>query len=420
MKNLIKKILKENEAIPKDLIPRKIKIIDINKIIVLIGARRVGKSYMLFNKIAELKKKRRPFLFLNFEDERLLNFKAENCQLILDAYFEMYPENINKVVHLFFDEIQSLENFELFIKRVYERKKYKIFLTGSSSKVLSKEIATSLRGRAYPVYIYPLSFKEFLEFKKIKLKKNFEYSEQRHLISAEFENYLKFGSYPEIVTSTKKKDLLKIYLDLMIYKDLIERYKIRNIKLLKTLLRFLITNISSNFSYNSVYKFLKQELNISRDTIIEYVGYLNEIAFVFLINKFNYSLKFQELSLKKSYILDNGFFYSSSFAFSENYGKLLENIVFLELKRKGYEIYYHKEKKECDFLIKEKDKITFAIQVSQTLKNDKTKKREIAGLIEACQNYNLKEGFILTLDEEDEFEKNKIKIITKPVWKWLL
>ena len=421
MKEILKQIIKENEEIDFKPIKRDIKIFEIDKIVCLVGPRRVGKTYLLYQKINELKKNNSPFLFINFEDERLINFKVENFNDILDSYFELYSNLKNDKINLFFDEIQYITNWEFFIKRIYETKKYNIFITGSSSKLLSKEISTSLRGRSYPLYIFPLCFREFLTFKNITLEKDFFYSTKRHIIKSLFLEYLNYGGFPEISNTAHKKEIIKTYLDLTIYKDLVDRYKIRNTFVLNYLINILISNVSKEFSINSCYKILKKDMKVSRDTIIEYVSFLEDINLIFFVKKFNYSLKNQELTNKKVYLIDNGFKSLISFKFSEDFGRQLENIVFLHYKRKSiYEIFYHKKKFECDFLLKEKDKIVKAVQVTKSL-NYENEKREVMGLVEASNEYNLKEGLLLTYeDDERDFVKEGVKIKVRQVWKYLL
>ena len=246
MKDRIKKIIVENQNQNVKTKKRNFQFANTNKIVTLIGSRRVGKSYILFNKMNELKNKglQDKILYINFEDERLYNIKLEELNLILEAYFELFPENLNAEIYIFFDEIQTISNWELFIRRLYDSKKYIIYLTGSSSKLLSKEIATSLRGRTLSFTIFPLSFKEFLNFKEVKLDKNYIYSHKVYTIKKYFNEYLEFGGFPEILNEDLKIEVLQSYIDLIIYKDLIERYNIRNITILKSLLFFLLSNVS--------------------------------------------------------------------------------------------------------------------------------------------------------------------------------
>lgn len=423
MKEIIKKIILENQDLNVKNKPRDFKfLIKTNKIISLIGPRRVGKSYLLFNEMSELKKKgfKSNILYINFDDERLLPLSVKDLDLIIESYFELFPENLNSQIFVFFDEIQNIIHWELFVRRLYDKNNLKIYVTGSSSKLLSKEIATSLRGRTLSFNIFPLSFKEYLEFNDIKLDSNFKYSSQRFLLKKEFKNYLKYGGFPEIIFEELKFKTLQSYLDLTIYKDLIQRYSIRNLTLLKYLIKFLLSNISKEFSINSYYNKIKQELNISRETITEYNSYLEDINLIQFLNKFDSSIKKQHSNQKKVYSIDTGFVNANGFKFSEDIGRLYENLVFIELKRNEKEIYFHKLKKECDFLIKEDLKIIQAIQVTVSIKNEITRKRELEGLIEAMKTYNLNTGLILTQDEEDELIIEGKKIIIKPVHHWLL
>lgn len=428
-KEIFKLIIKEfheielPEAKERDLIlPQKT-----SKIITISGPRRAGKTYYFYQIIRQLKKKvaNSRIIYLNFEDDRLLPMSADNLADLIEAYFELYPENKTKEVYCFFDEIQNIKNWELFIRRIYDKEKVKIFLTGSSSKLLSKEIATSLRGRTLNYQIFPLSFGEFLKFKNIELDKDFSYSKTRFQIKKLFEEYLIFGGFPEVVLeeSDLKLPVLKNYYDLMIYRDLVERFAVRNTAFLKSLTKYLLTNVSATFSVNAYYRSLEKSLKPAKETVLEYLSYLQEIELIFLAPIFSYSLKVQQVNPKKNYVIDNGLRNTVSFRFSQDFGRLLENLVFVELKRRNKEIYYHKQKKEADFVVKGNLKTSQAIQVTQEL-NDKNKERELGGLLEAMSEYQLRDGLILTRDQEEEviekIGRRKVKIKITPVWKWLL
>ncbi|MDA3780673.1 MAG: ATP-binding protein [Bacteroidales bacterium] len=418
MKEILKKIILENQFLEIDLVERDFIFPKTNKIVSLIGPRRVGKSYLLFQKMKEIDKKR--ILYLNFEDERMLPIETKDFDLILESYFELYPD-LKPVI--FFDEIQELDNWEKFVRRIYDGVTKEIFLTGSSAKLLSKEIATELRGRSLSFFIYPLSFKEFLRFNKTSPVYT---TRGKSKIIKSFNDYISFGGFPEILSEDLKIETLRSYLDLTIYRDLVERYKVRNTNLLKNLIKFLITNTGRDFSANSYYKIVKQKEKISKDSISEYVSYIEDIGLMSFVPKYSFSLKEQQVNPKKAYVNDTGFFSAISFSFSENFGWLLETIVLIQLKRQAQtlqDIYYFKDNKtnsECDFLIKDRGTIVKAIQVSKSIKNEKTKDREIKGLLEAMNKFKLKEGLILTYDEEDILEIEKKKIIVKPIWKWLL
>ena len=394
-----------------------------SKIITVSGPRRAGKTYYFYQVIQQLKKKiaNSRIVYINFEDDRLLPLSSENLADLVEAYFELYPENKAKEIYCFFDEIQNIKNWELFIRRIYDKEKVKIFLTGSSSKLLSGEIATSLRGRTLNYQIFPLSFKEFLRFKNVKIEKDFAYSKNRFQIKKLFKEYLIFGGFPEVVLEENdlKLPVLKNYYDLIIYRDLVERFAVRNTVFLKSLTKYLLTNVSTTFSVNAYYQSLEKSLKPAKETVLEYLSYLQEIELMFLVPIFSYSLKVQQVNPKKSYAIDNGLRNTVSFRFSQDSGRLLENLVFLELKRRGEEIYYFKDKKECDFAVLEKNKIKTVIQVADNL-NDGDKDRELSGLLAAMEKFKLKEGLILTKDQEDIIKREKLVIKIIPVWKWLL
>jgi uncharacterized protein len=395
--------------------------IDSTKIITLIGPRRSGKTYLLYQIMKKINTKIENIIYINFEDDRL-NIKKENLDDIINAYFELYQKKDTSKLYFFLDEIQNVQGWEQFIRRIYDTITKNIYITGSSSKLLSKEIATSLRGRSIPYEIYPLSFKEFLNFKEINTTQIYSTIDKAQ-IKQEFNKYMTIGGFPETIffDETLRLKTHQTYAELILYKDIIERYKLIEISKLKYFLKKSTSNISKEFSINKTYnEFKSQNITISKDTLYEFPKYFEDSYFIFYLNKYSESLIKQEFSSKKIYLIDTGLANSISFKTSEDKGRLLENIVFIELKRKNQNIYYHKNKHECDFIIEEKQQITQAIQVTKSLENQKTKKREIEGLIEAMETYNLKEGIILTEDEETELELNNKKIKIIPIWKWTL
>ncbi len=414
-----KYIIKEfNEFKFPKIISRELKIPETKKIIALIGVRRSGKTFYFYQLINALLKKgvqKNRILYVNFEDDRILPLKINELNYLLEAYYELYPENKDKEKYFFFDEIHNVEGWELFVRRLYDKENVRIYVTGSSSKLLSKEIATCLRGRHLAYYLFPLSFKEFLKFKNVILEKNYEYSHTRYKIKQLLNEYLNYGGFPEVVYSEKlKQDVLLNYYEMLIYRDLIERYSIRNIVLLKQLSKFLITNISSIFSINAYYKLLKKEIKISKETIIEYLSYLTDMNLVHFVKLFDYSLRVQQVNPKKVYCIDNGLRNAVAFRFSEDAGKLAENIVFIELMRRGYEVYYWKNKREVDFVVKEGHKIT-AINVCYS---NTINEREIEGLYEFNEMHKSRIKELLILTKDIEKEEGIVKYV--PLWKWLL
>lgn len=418
--SVFKYIIKEfHEFKLPDIIPRVLELPKTNKIISLVGSRRVGKTFYFYQIINTLLNKgveKDSILYINFEDDRLLPLKIDELNDLIEAYYELYPDNKNKQKYFFFDEIQNVSNWETFVRRIADKEKAKIYITGSSSKLLSKEIATSLRGRTLTFYLYPLSFKEFLTFKNVKLEKDFAYSISRFKIKNLFKEYLNFGGYPEVVSSeTLKQDILSNYFEMFIYRDLVERFSIRNIRLLKMLSKYLISNISSIFSINSYYKTIKQETKVSKETILEYLSHLEDINLIHLMPIFSYSLKVQQVNPSKAYCIDTGLRNAVSLRFSEDEGRLAENLVFIELKRRRCESYYWKNTKEVDFIIKEKNNKLTAINVCYS---DVVDEREIKGLKEFEKEFKSSIDELIILTKNVEEKKEDVTLI--PLWKWLL
>ena len=367
--------------------------------------------------------KKEQILFFSFEDDRF-SFTQENLDLIIQAYKELYPEQDLSKVYVFFDEIQDVNWWEKFVRRIYDFETKNIFITGSSAKFLSKEIATALRWRSLSYEIYPLSFRECLSFKDIDIDLYLEQSVLK--IKNEFWNYLEW-SFPEITflsDENLKYKTYKEYLDVMIFRDLIQRYEIKNDKALYYFIKRMLSNVAKEFSVNKIFNELKSNgIKISKEYLYTWLKYLEDIYLVFVNEKFSYSIPKREFSVKKAYAIDNWFV--NLFTFSD-IGKKLENLVYIELKRRWNEIYYYKNKKECDFVIKKKVEWVWwtelgLIQVCYSLTDEETKKREIAWLVEAMKMYWLKEGLILTYDEENDISlENSLKIKIMPVWKWLI
>jgi len=413
-KNKLKEVLQDQQGLfdkADDLIERDISLKDYmkgNEIVIITGIRRCGKSSLL--KIIS-KKLNEKFVYMNFDDIRLTDFKVENFEDIEEIVSEIYGIKTN-VIYLL-DEIQNVPFWERWVNNLYA-KKIKVFVTGSNSSLLSSEISTFLTGRNKVIKLYPFSFREFLLFKKIKT--DYQTTDERRAVSQAFNEYFEKGGFPLVIINDDLT-LSKQYFEDILNKDIIKRYNIKKVKELKDLILYLFSNVSKTYSYST----LKQVSSIkSLSMINNYIEYLKNVFVASTINKFDYSIKKQKVSSSKFYVLDNSFLKTVAFNFSENAGKRLENLVFIELVRRGNEIYYHAKKNECDFIIKEGLKITKAIQVCLILDNSVTKKREVDGLIEALKEYKLKEGLILTFDKEEEFVLDDKKIIIKPVWKWLL
>jgi predicted AAA+ superfamily ATPase len=400
----------EEEFIERDIFD-KVKDSGENPFIIIInGIRRCGKS-TLMQQIRRINKENR--YYLNFDDERLIGFSIDDFQKVHEIYVELYGlENT-----FYFDEIQNIDKWETFVRRMHDSKN-KVYITGSNASMLSRELGTRLTGRHLSYTLYPFSFREYLRFNNISVSKDdFYLTESRSIIKKHFNQYLTTGGIPEYLMYGNT-DYLKSLYESIIYRDVIARYNLPDEKTLKDLIHYLASNIGREFSFNS----LRKMLGLSNATTVkEYLNYFENSFLVFTILRYSPSLKKQMYSNKKVYFIDNGLTNSISFRFSENRGSMLENLVFLSLKRKDCEIYFHKDKKECDFVIKDGFEIREAIQVTQNIEDPETRKREIEGLKEAMDEYELKEGLILTEDTEEEIVlQDKRMIIVKPIWKWLL
>lgn len=373
------------------------------QITVISGIRRSGKSTLL----AQFSKNFKEYYYLNFDDERLINFSVEDFENLMIIWQKKFQAKV-----IFLDEIQNVQNWERFVRRIFEEG-YKIFVTGSNAKLLSSELATHLTGRYFKIELYPFSFQEYLNFLKIDYHKKDTKTEIK--ILKYFDLYFKNGGFPEYIKYNDDEFIKRIYENIL-YKDLLTRFKIRETKSFKELANYLFSNFTKETSYNSLTKILGFKNVMS---VKNYIGFMEESYLLFELYKYDYSLKKQYVSNKKVYVVDNGIRNIVSFYFSEDRGKLLENLVFVELKRRSKEIYFYREKNECDFLIYNKNKITDLIQVTDVF-DESNRKRELGGIIEAAQKFGLKKGKILTHGQEENFQSSGIKIDVVPVWKWLL
>lgn len=435
MKEIIKTILCEwkEKELPL-VINREYKLYDYAfieppKIIVISGFRRVGKTYLIFQLIEELlkKKDKEQIVYINFEDERI-PLKTEFLTQLIPTLKEIFKKETE---FLFLDEIQNIPNWSKWLRRIYDSEKIRIFVTGSSSKMSSKEIPTELRGRFIEIRIFPLSFKEFLAFKKIEIDaETLKYSEHKKAqILKAINEYLKYGALPEIVLAqeNRKFEIAQQYYQTVIRRDIIERFKVENEEGLKALLRLLLN--STSYSISKIYDTLKSlNYEIGKTTIQNYINYIQNSFFAFSLPIFSFNIKDQMQYPRKIYFIDNVFINSLSTKFSKNVGRLYENIIAITLLRKYFdnEIFYWKnpQQEEVDFVVKEGLKVKQLIQVCCDLEDIKTKERETRALIKASKELKCKNLFVITEDYEANEEiswfgiKRKIKFI--PLWKWLL
>jgi len=387
-----------------------------NKAISIVGPRRSGKTYLLLNKYLSNKDNS---IYINFESIEFLDIKPEEILNIVSLYESKYNVKINTI---FLDEIQNLENWNRLVRTLIDRG-YNIYLTGSSSRLLPKELLTELRGRTIYYILLPFSFKEFLKT-KIKVSKILSISEIEK-IKQYLKEYINFGGYPETIFIEDKERIIKEYYETIFYKDFIERGKIRSFNVARIIFEYLIQNFSNEISINRIKRFIENQFNINtKNTIFSYLDKIQDTMSIFFVEK--YSSKFFERKRwpRKVYLCDISF----ANLFSEyDIGKRMENIVYLDLLRlinnnPLIEIYYFKdyEQHEVDFLIKENDVIKELIQVSYINNIDEIDRREIRSLIKGSNLLNCNDLKIITWDLEDKIIKDNKEIKLIPLWKWLL
>lgn len=402
----------------KKLIPRDLNYsmyTETGQIVVITGARRCGKSSLLWLLYRKMELEQKNCIYFNGDDERLQNFSAIDFSQILELHQSMFNTKDEKERVYFFDEIQYLYEWEKFLTRLYE-KGNKIFVTGSSANLLSSEIASSLTGRYMELSLNPFTFSEYLRFIDEEPKNNFFTTKEKGSMIAHWENYFKMGGFP-LVHKEKNINILQEYYQAILYKDIVARYKINQIEELKKIGLYLFSNTAKLFSYKTLQ-------NISGlgslSTVKRFLEYWENAFIFFYVKKYDFSLKKQLLNSRKVYAIDTGLIRQIGFHFSEDRGRLLENQIFNCLKRKNKDIYYHREKRECDFLIVDRGKVISAIQVSVSLYNPSTRERELLGLEEAMRSYSLTDGYIITENEEEILKESIGTINIIPAWKWLL
>ncbi|MCX6249225.1 MAG: ATP-binding protein [Bacteroidetes bacterium] len=388
-------------------VPRNLDIqrqIQLKQISFITGMRRSGKSTWM-RQIAEHYDS---WYFMNFDDERLSGFELEDFQKMMIAFRARQQASV-----IFFDEIQYVAGWERFIRRIFDEG-FKIFITGSNSKILSSDLATRLTGRYIRTEMYPFSFVEYLSFHKIS-DKDFTTDGIARILSV-FDDYLLGGGFPEYLRIRDQEVLQRLYKDVL-YKDLIAHSGIRNSSGFKRLCLFLATNFTKVISYNSLAKTLQLQ---SPNTVKEYISLLQDSYLFSELLKFDFSLKRQYLSLKKIYMVDNGLRNAVSFKSSEDKGRLLENLVFLELKRRNLAVFYYKTKtnKEVDFIIQ--DNPVQLIQVSYDISDPFTLQRELKALTEAMKELSLEQSTLLTYNSgPKQYKINGYTINIMPVWRWV-
>ncbi len=387
------------------------------EIIAVMGVRRSGKTTLFFEIIDYLirKEKRNPknIFFIKADDDRLV--KDRVIDKVLDEYYKYKdPEG---EVFVFIDEIQEIEDWQRPIKRIYDlRSNVKFFVSGSNASILKEELSSLLAGRFAEFELFPFTFHEFLLAKGFAMGDNREDIRRQRKIQRLLEEYMAFGAFPEAVLAEDekvKKELVSFYFDSIFYRDVIKRKNIRNPDKLDKLVKYYLQNVANLANFTRIGK----TIDLSTDSVGEYTKILEDAYLVFAVNLFEFSYKRQIINPKKIYCVDTGIRNNIGFKFSEDMGRLCENVVFITLRRRTKEIFYWAGKHECDFIVKEGGELK-ALQVCWEIEN--AKEREQEGLLEALEHFNLREGSIIT--KQYEFTQNikgkRIKYI--PLWKWLL
>lgn len=361
-----------------------------DKIKVAIGMRRTGKTWLLFQVIEALLKEvpKTRILYLNFEDDRLAPMTQERLRELLDGFYALYPENKDQLCYVFLDEIQNVEDWPVVIRRYFDTKKIQIYLTGSSAKLLSKEIATSLRGRSIATEVWPFSFQEYLEAKKIAIP-NIE----------DLGLYLEQGGFPETVLlqHPERMRILQDYVSVVIFRDIIERYKITNVSLIRYMIKTLIKNVGCSFSVHKFFNDLKsQAFSVSKTTVHEYLSYIEDAYLAFTVPLYSESLRKTQTNPRKIYAVDTGLVRAYTLGFPQNYGHHFENLVYLDLRRAGHEIYYYltESRREVDFLSRDLNGKWHLYQVCWDMQDEATLQRERQALEEAEKELGIQGEYI--------------------------
>ena len=398
-------------------------------IVDILGVRRCGKTYYMFQLISELLDSGIPksnILYINLDDDRLQPLNGDELQLLIETFNEFFKVSENYKLYLFLDEIQNMPDWEKWAKSTYDKNEnIKIVISGSNASLLSHDISTLLTGRHITTRMFPFSFSEFLDFHDIEYGlKTLQYSEKKTLVKKMFNEYLENGGFPEVIyyPGLGQRELLQSYFDDIIFRDIISRFNIRNPRIFKQLSIFCISNIAKPHTFNSLRRLFANYTSLSTDAIINYLSYLEDAFLLFSVSHYDHSMKKQINKPKKLYCIDTGMINAVSFRFSDNLGQLYENLVFLHLKRSNREIYYWQNAKgnEVDFVIKDGLEASQLIQVCFDVSDAQTRSREVRGLVEGLNYFNLQNGTIITSDffHEEIVEENVLRYV--PLWYWLL
>lgn len=416
MKDLLKQIILEQQEIlhapNKRYVQRYIadEWLQTSEILIISGIRRCGKSVLMQQIRDRLVEKD---FFFNFDDERLANFKLDDFQKLQECFVELFGEQHT----YYFDEIQNIEGWERFVRRLYNAGN-KIIITGSNARMLSRELGTHLTGRYIQVEIYPFSFQEYLAMNEIPVNAKTLYTTTgRATMVKSFVKYMECGGFPKFLQDGSVSYLTSLY-ESIIYRDILTRNGLTNEKEMLEMMFYLASNATKRVTYSSLGKVVGIQ---HPDTIKNYLEYIQQTYLISQLFRYDPSVKKQMMSPKKIYYVDNAIIKRIGFNATENNGVFLENLVFIELKRRGWDVYYYADKKECDFIVRKGLHISDAYQVTLKMDSPQTREREIAGVREAMQAYSLSKGYILTFEGKETINFDDGTIVeVVPVWEWIL
>lgn len=395
------------------------------KVIALTGPRRSGKTFLFQAMIQDLLKQGiepTDIISVNLEDSRLFGLETPGLESLLQAYFEMWPEKKDRDTYLFLDEVQAVPKWDRFVRRVLDSERMYVFVTGSSSSMLDRELSTVLRGRTLSFRVMPLSLPEYGLFHGSDLSDAFS-SRAVAAWGNRQEQYMRYGGFPEIVSMPEslKRRTLRDYLDLMLYRDIVERFDVKNTTLFRQVLNMLLYNMSGLVSVNRLFNTLKSQGHaLSRDTLYDYFSYLEEAMLFYFAPVRSASVRKQQINPKKVYVLDQGFFWMASTGLTRDQGRILENMVFIELVRRENKVMYIKGRQETDFLAVSPDGRKQLIQVCLNMYDKTTRKREMDALSQAMDEEGLDRGLVITASELGEECKSNKRVDILPFWKWAL
>lgn len=410
-------------------VPRRVAVSPVpGKATVCIGVRRSGKSTFMFQLMQKLQDSgvaRQNILYLNFFDDRLHSLQHDNLGVILEAYFSLYPEKKNaEKVYCFFDEIQVVPGWEPFVDRLMRMEKCAVYITGSSAQMLSREIATQMRGRALSWEMFPFSFREFLDYKGIESDGPLS-TKKRLTVQKAFEEYWETGGFPEVAGLNR---MLRIkthqeYFNAMLFRDLVERHDISHPKAVTDLAHWLVDNTGSLYSINNLTGYLKSlGHKAPKPAVSDYLEWFEDAYVLFTVRIFDASLARANTNPKKIYCVDHALVTSISSGILVNSGHLLENLVFTALRRVTPDIFYYKTKagREVDFIAGRQGPSRMLVQVCESMADQQTRKRETTALAEAMTELKLSHGIIVTRNEEEQLQVDSGNIDVVPAWRFLL